>query len=92
MKAVAKKTFNEIPTVNIKAFQEARTFIEKICTGHINPEIVQNLARKAQRLMESRKAQIHKWTKPASGLSLHGDATVIRRSSGLFVPPKYKDI
>ncbi len=90
--ATVRKTFHDIKTASIPAFWEARQYIEKICTGHINPAEVQAKARKAVRLMESRRAQARRAERPAHFLELHGDATVIRRRSGLLVPPKYKDV
>ncbi len=90
--AQVRKTFHDIKTASIPAFWEARRYIEKICTGHIDPAEVQAKAEKAKRLMESRKAQARRARRPANFLTLKGDATVVRRRSGLLVPPKYKDV
>lgn len=89
--AQSRKTFNDVPTVGIPAFQEARQWIEKVCTGYMPPEEIQRMLGKAQRLMESRKAQVRRASRPSSFLEMHGDATVIRRPSGLLVPPKYRN-
>ncbi len=90
--AQVRKTFHDIKTASIPAFWEARQYIEKICTGHIDPAEVQAKAAKAQRLMESRKAQVRRAKRPGNFVELRGDATVVRRRSGLLVPPKYKDV
>ena len=87
--AEAKKTFNEVPTVSIAAFAEARQYVEKICRGHVDPEVVQRLAEKGKRIMGAR--QNAKKVRPGRLLNMSGDATVVRRPSGLLVPPKYKD-
>ena len=89
--AVAKITFNDVHTVRIDAFQEARRWIEGVCTGHVAPEEINLMVDKAQNLMNSRKAQQRKAKRPANFLAMRGDATVIRRPSGLLVAPKYKD-
>lgn len=83
--AEVKKTFNHIPSVRVPAFAEARSFIEKICTGHINPERVKALRDKAVALMNTKGK-----SRPARHLTMTGSA-VVRRRSGLLVPPKYKD-
>lgn len=90
--AEARKTFNDVPTAGIPVFQEARGFIEKVCTGHVDPTVVHRLVDKAKTLMESRRASARRAKRPSHFLEMHGDATVIRRASGLLVPPKYKDV
>lgn len=83
------KTFNDIRSVNIPVFAEARAYIEKICRGAVDPATVQGLDTKARRLMESRKSKGK--PRPSRHLTMSGNATV-RRPSGLLVPPKYKDV
>lgn len=82
-------TFNEITTINIEPFQEARRWIEGVCTGHVAPTEINLMVDKAKDLMESRKAQVRNAKRPSHLLSMKGDATVIRRPSGLLVTPKY---
>ncbi|MDH3233761.1 MAG: hypothetical protein OEQ29_09535 [Alphaproteobacteria bacterium] len=77
--------------MGLPVFQEARQYIEKICTGHIDPTHVHRLVDKAKRLMEHRKTAAARASRPSHLLQMRGDATVIRRPSGLLVPPKYKD-
>ncbi len=89
--ATARQTWNDIKTVGLPAFQEARQYIERIITGHVDPAEVQAKARKAATLMEGRKAAALRAKRPAAMLNMRGDATVVRRRSGLLVPPKYKD-
>ena len=92
LSARARQTFNDVKTVGIPAFAEARTWIERICTGHVDPQIVLRLVEKAKRLMESRKATAKRAKRPGNFIHMSGDATVIRRPSGLYVQPKYKDV
>jgi len=89
--AEARKTFNEVPTVGIAAFAEARQYIEKVCTGYMPPEEVGKMLVKAQSLMNSRQATARRARRPSNFLAMSGDATVIKLPSGLLVPPKYKD-
>ncbi len=91
MPAQAKKTFHEIPTVGIPAFEEARDWIEKVCTGYMPPEEVGKMLVKAESLMNGRKAQVRQAKRPSDFINMHGNATVVRRASGLLVPPKYKN-
>lgn len=88
--AEAKKTFNEVKTVGIPAFAEARGFIERICRGYIDPAAVQRLAEKGRAMMENRKNAAK--VRPSRLLNMNGDATVTRRPSGVLVPHKYKDV
>ena len=90
--AQARKTFNDVKTVGLPAFAEARGFIERVCTGHVDPTVVHRLVDKAKNLMESRRASARRAKRPSHFLEMHGDATVVRRASGLLVPPKYKDM
>lgn len=89
--AQARKTFHEVTTVGIPAFAEARQYIEKVCTGYMPPEEVGKMLVKAQSLMNSRKATARRAKRPGNFINMYGDAVVIRRPSGLLVPPKYKD-
>jgi hypothetical protein len=90
--ATVRKTFHDIKTVGLPAFQEARRYIEGICTGYVDPQEVHRLAEKAKRLMESRRAQARKAKRPGNFLQMRGNAEVVRRPSGLIVPTKYRDV
>lgn len=84
-----KKDFSKIPVVNVPAFAEARSWMDKFCRGYIDPAEIGRLLKKGTALMNSRKGQ--RKARPGRLLDMQADATVIRRPSGLLVPPKYKD-
>ncbi len=86
-----RRNFDHIPQTRIPAFAEARTWMDKVCRGAIDPQQVLRLVAKAKRLMESRKAAARRAKRPSNFLKISGDATV-RRPSGLYVPPIYKDV
>lgn len=84
-----KKNFNGIPTVAIPAFAEARSWMDRFCRGYIDPAEIGRLIKKGTALMNSRKGQ--RKVRPGRLLDMQADGTVIKRPSGLLVPPKYKD-
>lgn len=88
--AEARKTFHEVPTVKVAAFAEARVYIEEICRGNINPEEVQKMLDRGREMMNNRKNAAK--PRPSRLLTMSGDATVVRRPSGVLVSPKYKDL
>lgn len=83
------KTWRDVPTVGIAAFGEARQWIESFLNGRIDPQEVQRKLEKAKALMNKR--QNAKKSRPSRLLDMQADATVVRRQSGLLVPPKYGD-
>lgn len=68
----------------LPAMAEARKYIDKIAKGEIDPQEVQRLEQKAIGLMNDRKNAGKQ--RPGNLLKMTGDATVIRRKSGIVVP------
>jgi hypothetical protein len=82
-----RKDFSKIPVVGIPAFAEARAWMDKFCRGYIDPAEIGRIIKKGTALMNSRKGK----RRPGHLLDMKADATVVKRPSGLLVPPKYKD-
>jgi hypothetical protein len=82
-----KKNFKDIPGVGIPAFAEARAWMDKFCRGYIDPVEIARILKKGTALMNRRNDK----RRPGHLLDMKAEATVVKRSSGLLVPPKYKD-